>query len=166
MDQNHAADSLGNTYYVHRQEVAAFPGWHLVHLNDLKKVREKAGAVFLKASGFIVLAAIAAFGFIIFFLYIKTKNEIVQRKKAEEQRDRLILDLQKALADVNTLSGMLPICSSCKKIRDDEGYWNQIEGYIQKHSDAEFSHGICPDCAKKLYPDFDLYDEPTDGGKA
>ena len=52
------------------------------------------------------------------------------------------------------ISGMLPICANCKKIRDDKGYWNQIEAYIGDHSEAEFSHGICPDCAKKLYPEF------------
>ena len=53
-----------------------------------------------------------------------------------------------------TTSGLLPICSSCKKIRDDKGYWNQIEGYIREHSDATFSHGICPDCTKALYPEY------------
>jgi len=61
-------------------------------------------------------------------------------------------DLQKALENTKMLSGLLPICSSCRKIRDDEGYWKQIEEYIREHSEAEFSHGICPDCAKKLYP--------------
>lgn len=59
-------------------------------------------------------------------------------------------------AEVKTLSGFLPICASCKKIRDDEGYWNQIEAYIHEHSEAKFSHGICPECAKKLYPDLGL----------
>jgi len=54
---------------------------------------------------------------------------------------------------VKTLSGMLPICAACKKVRDDSGYWNQIETYVRDHSDAQFSHGICPDCAKTLYPD-------------
>jgi len=78
---------------------------------------------------------------------------------AEEQRERLILDLQEALAKVKTLSGLLPICSYCKKIRDDKGYWNQIESYIRDHSEAEFSHSICRECAKKYYPDMDLYDE-------
>ena len=58
--------------------------------------------------------------------------------------------------DLKTLSGLLPICSSCKNIRDDGGYWDRIESYVSKHSDAEFSHGICPECAKKLYPDYDL----------
>ena len=63
------------------------------------------------------------------------------------------------LKKIETLRGILPICSHCKKIRDDKGYWNQIESYIHNHSDAEFSHGICPECAKKLYPDMDLYDD-------
>jgi len=70
-----------------------------------------------------------------------------------EARERLILELQNALAQVKTLSGLLPICSSCKKIRDDQGYWNQLEVYIQDHSEAVFSHSLCPDCAKKLYPE-------------
>ena len=78
----------------------------------------------------------------------------LMRKQAEEEREKLILKLQKALSEVKTLSGFLPICASCKKIRDDKGYWNQIESYIKDHSEAQFSHGICPDCAQKLYPDF------------
>jgi hypothetical protein len=68
----------------------------------------------------------------------------------------LIAELQGALAKVKLLSGFLPICAACKKIRDDKGYWKQIESYIRDHSEAEFSHGICPDCAKKLYPEFTL----------
>ena len=67
--------------------------------------------------------------------------------------------LQSSLAKVKTLSGLLPICAACKKIRDDEGYWNQIEAYIHKHSEATFSHGICPECAKRLYPEY----SPSDG---
>jgi len=72
----------------------------------------------------------------------------------DEEKSKLIIELQKALERVKTLSGLLPICASCKKIRDDQGYWNQIEAYIAQHSEAEFSHGICPQCAKKLYPEF------------
>lgn len=64
--------------------------------------------------------------------------------------------LKDALAEVKILSGLLPICASCKKIRDDKGYWNQIEGYIREHSEAEFTHSICPECAKKLYPELKL----------
>ena len=89
--------------------------------------------------------------------YRGTNSEITERKKAEEKRARLISELQSALAKVRTLSGLLPICSSCKKIRDDKGYWNQIESYIHTHSEVQFSHSICPDCAKKLYPE--LYED-------
>ena len=85
--------------------------------------------------------------------YVAVKEDITARKQNETERDKLILDLQDALASVKSLSGLLPICASCKKIRDDKGYWSQVESYIQKHSDATFTHGICPDCIKKLYPD-------------
>ena len=83
----------------------------------------------------------------------------VERRTAElalsnKQLRQVIVELRDAMAKVRTLTGMLPICSSCKKIRDDKGYWNQIESYISEHSKAEFSHGICPECAKELYPDF------------
>jgi C4-dicarboxylate-specific signal transduction histidine kinase len=63
-------------------------------------------------------------------------------------------DLKKALDNIKTLKGIVPICSHCKKIRDDKGYWNQLEVYVQKHSEADFSHSICPECAKEHYPDF------------
>ncbi len=86
-------------------------------------------------------------------------QDITDRKMSEMERDKLLAELQEALAKVKTLSGFLPICASCKKIRDDQGYWRQIEEYIRKHSEAEFSHSICPDCAKKLYPELDLYKE-------
>ncbi|MCK8603838.1 hypothetical protein [Desulfoferrobacter suflitae] len=68
-----------------------------------------------------------------------------------------VAKLEKSLQEVKTLSGLLPICTHCKKIRDDKGYWNQLEAYIRAHSKAEFSHSICPECAKKYYPDFDIY---------
>ena len=82
------------------------------------------------------------------------KIEMKNRKRVEIEKDKLIVELQDALGKVKTLSGLLPICASCKKIRDDKGYWNQIEIYIRSHSNAEFSHGICPDCVKTLYPDY------------
>ena len=68
-------------------------------------------------------------------------------------------ELEKSLAQVKQLSGLLPICAHCNKIRDGEGYWNQLEEYIHEHSGARFSHGICQECAKKYYPDMDLYGE-------
>ena len=85
--------------------------------------------------------------------------DITERKQAEMQREKLISELQNALSEIKTLKGILPICSYCKKIRNDKGYWDQIEAYIKNHTEAEFSHGICQDCAKKYYPDMDLYDE-------
>jgi transcriptional regulator with GAF, ATPase, and Fis domain len=85
---------------------------------------------------------------------IANSQLFIERKRVEEEREKLICELQDALAKIKTLRGLLPICSSCKKIRDDKGYWNQIEAYLRDHSEAEFSHGICPECLKKLYPGF------------
>ncbi|MGP8323530.1 MAG: hypothetical protein ACT6FG_06010, partial [Methanosarcinaceae archaeon] len=72
--------------------------------------------------------------------------------------------IQDAFDKVRVLSGILPICASCKKIRDDKGCWNQIEVYIGNHSRAEFSHSICPECEKKLYPEFNEEEQPLKGG--
>ncbi|MFC1885302.1 PAS domain-containing protein [Thermodesulfobacteriota bacterium] len=80
-------------------------------------------------------------------------RDITERKKMETEREKLIGALQKAVSEVKQLSGLLPICASCKKIRNDEGYWEQIEVYIEDRLETEFSHGICPECEKKLYPD-------------
>jgi len=87
------------------------------------------------------------------------RNRIREKEAAEQERNRYVEELQKALKEVKQLSGFLPICSHCKQIRDDTGYWNQIESYISEHTEALFSHSICPDCAKKLYPEYDLYPE-------
>jgi DNA-binding response OmpR family regulator len=93
------------------------------------------------------------------------QTELAERKRTEVERDQLIRDLQSALANVKSLSGLLPICAGCKKIRDDKGYWSQVESYVQKHSEAKFSHGMCPDCLKKWYPELDLcaLADPTKG---
>lgn len=77
-------------------------------------------------------------------------TDITARKAAEAEQERLIRELQEALAKVKTLSGLVPICAWCKKIRDDQGFWKQVEVFIQSHSDAVFTHGVCPDCMKKL----------------
>jgi DNA-binding NtrC family response regulator len=92
-------------------------------------------------------------------------KEKTRRKKAEEEREQLIHELQEALARVKTLSGMLPICASCKKIRDDKGYWSQIESYISTHSDAEFTHGMCPECEKKAYEELKRIKPVKDSGR-
>ncbi len=101
------------------------------------------------ATGFGELAAIA----------LQNSRNLDERIAAEQQRENVIQDLKKALSQVKKLSGLLPICSHCKKIRDDKGYWNQIESYIHDHSEAEFSHGICKECAEKYYPGMNLYDD-------
>ena len=75
------------------------------------------------------------------------------RKKVEAIREQLIIELNNSEKKIKTLSGLLPICASCKKIRNDEGYWEQIETYVSEHTEADFSHSICPDCAKRLYPE-------------
>jgi DNA-binding response OmpR family regulator len=88
-----------------------------------------------------------------------------------EMRDVLaskVEELQEALDQLRTLRGILPICMHCKKIRDDEGYWNQVESYVRRHTEAEFSHCICPECMKSMYPDIeheDLRKDPGSGGK-
>lgn len=84
-------------------------------------------------------------------------EEMVQERTAT--LEEVNVELEDALCKLKTLSGLLPICASCKKIRDDKGYWNQIELFIRDHSFAEFSHGICPDCARKLYPELDIFDD-------
>jgi len=76
-------------------------------------------------------------------------RDITERKKAEAEREKLIKELEEALEKVQTLSGLLPICAWCKKIRDDEGYWQSVEEYLGEHSEAKFSHSICPQCAAK-----------------
>jgi len=101
------------------------------------------------AEGFSELVAIA-------FRNARLKD---RRETAEKEKVKLINELTEALANVKKLSGLLPICSHCKKIRDDKGYWNQVDVYIQENSEADLSHGICPDCIKKYYSDMDSHEE-------
>jgi PAS domain S-box-containing protein len=85
-------------------------------------------------------------------------RDITNRKWLEEDKQKLLKRLQDSLSQVKTLSGLLPICASCKKIRDDSGYWQQVENYIQSHTDATFTHGVCPDCFSKWYPEYNSVD--------
>ena len=89
-------------------------------------------------------------------------SDITGRKRQEGERKRLIRNLRRALAEVKTLSGLLPICSHCKKVRDDQGYWQQIDAFITEHSDLFFSHGLCPECLTRHYPEYNV---PKPGGK-
>ncbi|MBN1866960.1 GAF domain-containing protein [Candidatus Sumerlaeota bacterium] len=97
-------------------------------------------------------------------LFGSSLGYLFTKQKVEEEREKLILKLQEALVQVKMLGGLLPICASCKKIRDDKGYWNQLEEYIETRSEAEFSHGLCPECAKKLYPDLYAKVHPQKNG--
>nr|WP_319493732.1 response regulator [uncultured Desulfobacter sp.] len=98
--------------------------------------------------------------YITLLAYLKQlKEEISRREKIEREKDRLIEELKEAAAKIKRLTGLLPVCSHCKKIRDNDGKWNQLESYIYKHTEADVSNSVCPECAKKYYPDYDIYEE-------
>lgn len=125
-------------------EPVALLNWGIVAKVDMAEIR----APFIKTGLICGLFGIIAilFGTIIF---VKVTEPLIVKLHDT------VAELQNALANVNQLRGLLPICAYCKKIRDDKGYWNQIEAYLQKHTVAQFSHGICPDCEKKFYADLD-----------
>ncbi len=91
------------------------------------------------------------------------QKDISMRKLAEQEREKLIRELQDAMAKIKTLSGLLPTCAWCRKVRDDDGYWKKVETYIEEHSDASFTHGICPECLQKNDPE--SYKEYVDNDK-
>jgi len=84
-------------------------------------------------------------------LILVTLRDTRERRQAERERDRLLTELESSLAEVRTLSGMIPICAWCKRVREDEGFWTQIEEFVAEHSGADFTHGLCPDCAEKVF---------------
>jgi PAS domain S-box-containing protein len=96
---------------------------------------------------------------------IETIRDITLAKKTEQDREQLIIELKEAIAKVRTLSGLLPMCAHCKKIRDDKGYWSQLETYIGRHTDADVSHGLCPECMDELYGGQDWYEQGKRKGK-
>lgn len=109
----------------------------------------------------ILISEYLVFGFLlsIFILFLKKEKEDYNtlkrlNLKLEDEVEQRTKDLKHTLEKVRVLSGMLPICSRCKKIRDDKGYWNQIEAYIRDHSDAEFTHSLCPECMKEIFPEY------------
>jgi hypothetical protein len=134
-------------------EPVALLNWGIVAKVDMVEVR----APFIKAGLICGLFGIIAIliGTIIF---VKVTEPLIVKLHDT------VAELQNALVNVNQLRGLLPICAYCKKIRDDRGYWNQIEAYLQKHTEAEFSHGICPDCEEKLYADLDKRKQEKQGG--
>jgi hypothetical protein len=138
-------------YFVFHPMVMLLSNFMATHY-DLSAVTavEKITYVILKSFSFAMLPWSLSFAFLngVIGLYYGTVEE------AKLAREELIINLQRALTEVKTLSGLLPICSWCKKIRDDEGYWQKIEKYIRDHTEADFTHGICNDCAEKVYPEF------------
>ena len=103
----------------------------------------------------ITLFLILFFGFLVFSFrrWRELDREVLAHIASEKQKDEVIDNLEKAMDEIKQLKGLLPICSNCKKIRDDDGYWQILENYISEHSLATFSHSICPDCLEKLYPE-------------
>lgn len=85
---------------------------------------------------------------------VETLQDITDRKRLEEEKEELVMDLHLASTRIKKLRGLIPICSTCKKIRDDKGYWNKLESYIEEHSEAEFTHSMCPACEERFYMDF------------
>lgn len=124
------AITKGETSLREEIEIECFDGTHKFILNSAMPVRDSEGAI----AGAIIV-----------------NEDITELKAAHRQLERLNGQLTEALAKVKLLSGFLPICASCKKIRDDDGFWNQLEKYISEHSEAEFTHSICPECFEKLY---------------
>jgi len=125
------------------QEIIASPS----PLSFERKFRKKDGSlleVWITAGVLFFAGKRAACGII---------KDLTERKRAEEEREQLINELQEALANIKTLRGLIPICASCKKIRDDKGYWQQVDTYVREHTEATFTHGLCPECIKLLFPD-------------
>lgn len=87
---------------------------------------------------------------------LSSGEDITERRRAELEKEKTLAELKEALEKVKVLSGLIPICAGCKKVRTDEGYWIQVEAYIRQHSEAEFTHSLCPECLNRLYPDLDL----------
>jgi sensor histidine kinase regulating citrate/malate metabolism len=122
---------------------------------DITAEKQQLNKMLTRSSVLVFLIALGLLIASMVILFIE-KKIIFKRKLMQKEREKLIADLQDAIAKINTLKGLLPICANCKKIRDDKDRWEQIESYIREHSEAEFTHSICPECVKKLYPDLDL----------
>jgi sensor histidine kinase regulating citrate/malate metabolism len=130
---------------------------------DISETRQKLAKVLSSINWIVICSSLLLLLAVLVSSYLTRRNSLL-REKVEAEKDRLIQELSRALAELKTLRGILPLCSFCKKIRDDKGYWEQVDVYIAQHSDANISHGICPDCAAEHYPD--LYHKiPSDRGK-
>ena len=131
-------DSLGTATFarIHAQ----FPALPVVVLTSLEDEELGGQLVQAGAQDYLVKGQVQGVSL------ARTIRYAIERKAAEVERERLIGELKQALAEVKTLSGLIPICARCKKVRDDRGFWSQVEAYVQRHSRATFSHGLCPDC--------------------
>jgi len=109
------------------------------------------------AMGIVALVVIAVVSGRMSDLSRRVRQELEARRAAEEANEALIADLRRALSEVRTLKGLLPICANCKKVRDDSGYWSSVEQFIRQHVDVQFTHSLCPECLRTLYPD--VYEE-------
>ena len=145
-------DSSGEIYLIQEVGLADCPGWKIVSLYSVRAIYGKIDTLVGK-SGYVALFLFLLLGGAVIGLYVMAHRDITERKRMEQEKANLIIELQKSLSEIKQLSRILPICASCKKIRDDKGYWNEVEMYISDHSETQFSHGICPDCMRKLYPE-------------
>ncbi len=137
-------------------------GWIIgtgVYLDDVHNEFSRTAKQLIYISSLILVIIVILSMFIIQQGTREARKRRLAEQELQKHHDQLedlvnerTAELEKALSEVKLLSGFIPICASCKNIRDDKGYWNQVETYIQQHSEAQFSHGICPTCAKKLYP--------------
>jgi hypothetical protein len=132
---------------------SAMPDTYRVSFGTLRATLWEA-AVFLGIYALVFVASVVVFSSTLGTRIEWHLRDISERQRIQEERELLIAQLQQALADVRVLSGLVPICAHCKRIRDDTGYWNQIEGYLRERSAMQFSHGICPDCRRTRYPEY------------
>ena len=138
---------------------ALTPPQHSAIRNIWLSVKYEYGIGYLDILRYVLLIS-AVFCLIIAVIVIwnrRLKIEVESRKQAETEKEKVIEELKKALKDLDTIGGLVPICSRCKKVRDDSGFWNQLEQYFEEHSDLSFSHGICPECEQELYKNEDWY---------
>ncbi|HWR97035.1 MAG TPA: cache domain-containing protein [Candidatus Methanoperedens sp.] len=149
-----ARDAGGSVYWLQEQEIPGAAGWKVFHLHATEMVRGRVFASLRQLTGLLLALFFLLILVATLLFHRLARREIAARLRLEEERERTLTELQQALGEVRTLSGLLPICASCKKIRDDKGYWNQIETYISGRSEAKFSHGLCPECLPKYFGDY------------
>ncbi len=149
--ENIVVDQAGHRFILHHHEIKSLPGWQVAFLHDVQTIEQSITRPLFKVAGQSAIAISVLVGLGVFFLFRQASSDIHRRRRAEEEKDLLIKKLRDAADEIKTLQGLIPICSFCKKIRDDQGAWNRIESYINTHSGAEFTHGLCPDCALAEY---------------